>query len=193
MVFHATIYKTKENIMTNSINQDSLRDILTQHSDLIREEFSTNLDLEFFSFPECLTLQGQLIRDFDFGSFNLSGAHFLNCSFDNCRFDNRDIFELLMYGCLFTNCQTDFTCSSACFFGNTHRQGHLYIKGTAEISHITGIESKIFLDITDSTLCHLDIDEGSLVLYLTQSRLFDLKHKNLSRFHVDLDAESLFM
>lgn len=180
-------------IMPNSLSHDFLKEILTKHTSLVEEEFESDLDLEFFSFPDCLTLQGQTIRDFDFRGFKLSGAHFLNCQFDNCLFDNRDIYELLMHCCLFTNCQTDFTCSSACLYGNTHRQGTFYLSGSAEINHLTGIGSKIVLDVKDSTLCNIDIDEGSLVLSLTQSSLFNLKHRNLRRFHVDLDAESLFM
>ena len=178
--------------MSSFINHDFLKELLTKHTNLV-QEFEPDYDLEFFSIPECFTLRGANIQDFDFRNYKLSGAHFINCSFSNCRFDNRDIFELSMFCCLFTDCQIELTCSSASLFGNTHRQGSLYLKGAAEINHLTGIESEIILDVKHSTLCNLDIDEGSFDLTMTQSKLFDLKHKNLSIFHVDLDEESVFI
>lgn len=178
--------------MSIEMPHTALEDLLTKHKDLVAREKSGDLSIDIFSDPNCLTLNGQTIRGLRFQDFDLRATQFLNCTFVDCIFDN-NLERTLFYNNVFVDCISFFRSISSCFSGNVHHGGRFQLQGTSGVDNMTCLGVKVDLAVEDSTLCNIDLDEGSLVLNLTQSVLFNLKHRNLSRFHVDLDAESLFM
>ena len=175
--------------MSTEMQHRILEDLLEKHQDLISREFSDELTIDIFSRPDCLTLNGQTIKNFCFHGFNLRAVQFMNCAFINCTFDH-ELDRTLFYNSTFIECVGFFRSTSSCFSGNSHDRGTFHLQGTAGIDFMTCIETDVTLDVEDSVLLNLVLAQGSLDINLCRTELFNMKHSNLSKFNIAIDGES---
>ena len=178
--------------MSTEMQHQILENLLEKHQKLINKEFSDYLTPDIFSDVDCLTLNGQTIRNFNFKSYNLRAVQFLNCCFIECIFDN-ELNKTLFYNNTFVKSVALFKSESSSFSGNSHSEGMFHLRGTAGIDYLTGIETEINLEMYGSVLFNLAINRGSFNLVLNRSEVYNLHHFNVENFKIDIDGESKFI
>lgn len=178
--------------MSTEMQHQILEDLLEKHQKLIDREFSDCLTLDIFSDVDCLTLNGQTIRNFNFKGRNLGAVQFLNCCFIECTFDN-ELDRTLFYNNMFVKSVALFKSEASCFSGNSHTEGMFHLRGTAGVDYLTSVETEINLEMDDSVLLNLNINQGSFNMVLNRSEVYNLRHSNVEKFKIDIDGESKFI